>query len=106
MGKTMRLQRVKALEIEQGLDEPHAGRIAIGHGDDIGPEGLADRGVEPCKEKTHTQIKASSVSTQLSKGRHFAAQSIVCCCIVCELTVFFSDFLGFAVATGCFLGRL
>ena len=41
----MRLDGVETLEIEQRLDEAHAGRIAVGDRDDVGAERLPDGGV-------------------------------------------------------------
>jgi len=41
----MRLQRVEALEVEQRLDQPLAGGIAVEHGENVGAEGVGDRRV-------------------------------------------------------------
>ncbi|MGY4311762.1 hypothetical protein ACVWW1_001065 [Bradyrhizobium sp. JR3.5] len=43
--ETMGLQRVEALEVEQGIDEARGRGIAIIDGDEIGPEGVADIGL-------------------------------------------------------------
>jgi len=41
----MRLDAVEPLEIEQWLDQTFAGRIAVYHRDNVGPETRADRRV-------------------------------------------------------------
>ena len=45
MGETVRLEGVKALEIEHRLEEARAGGIAVGDGGDVGPEGLPEHAV-------------------------------------------------------------
>ena len=45
MGETMRLDRVKTLEVEQRLDEARAGGVAVEHRQDVDPERLADSGI-------------------------------------------------------------
>jgi serine O-acetyltransferase len=56
IGEPMRLDRVKALRIEKGFDEPPAGGIAIDDGGDVGAEGLADGGVARSSEVFQTDI--------------------------------------------------
>ena len=43
--ETMGLQRMKALEVEQGIDEAGGGGIAVIDGDEVGAEGVADVGI-------------------------------------------------------------
>jgi hypothetical protein len=45
MGEPVRLDGVEALEVEHGLDQPRAGRIAVGHGGDVGAERRDDGGL-------------------------------------------------------------
>jgi hypothetical protein len=42
MGETVRLERVKALEVEHGLDNARAGGITVGDSGDVGAKSLAD----------------------------------------------------------------
>ena len=44
MGEAMRLNRMKTLEMQEGLEEPDAGRIAFDDGREIGAEGRDQRG--------------------------------------------------------------
>jgi hypothetical protein len=45
IGESMRLDREKSLRIEQGLDTPPAGGVAVDDGRDVGAESLADGSV-------------------------------------------------------------
>ena len=45
MREAVRLDGVEALEVEHRLDEAGAGRVAVGDGEEVGAEGVADGGI-------------------------------------------------------------